>query len=96
MLYYNIIKRPLITEKNMEGISNKKYTFEVDKNSNKLQIKEAIENIFNVNVIKVTTINCNGKSRKVGKNRGMRSNWKKAFVKLKAGSKTIELFEGIN
>lgn len=93
---YDIIKKPVITEKSTLGIEEKKYTFRVAKTSNKVQIKKAVEEIFKVKVEKVTTLNCIGKKKKVGKSVGKRSDWKKAMVKLSKDSKTIEIFDGIN
>jgi large subunit ribosomal protein L23 len=90
----NIIKRPIITEKTaaMKEKDNK-YTFAVDKNANKFQIKHAIETLFNVKVKSVHTSNCMGKSLRVGKYAaGYRSDWKKAVVKLGKGQE-IQLAE---
>ena len=93
MTSHDILKRPIITEQSMEGVAEKKYTFEVDKNANKIQIKKAVEEIFKVKVDKVTTINYIGKPKRMGVHLGKRADWKKAIVKLTADSKTIELFE---
>lgn len=93
MTSHDILKRPIITEQSMEGVAEKKYTFEVDKNANKIQIKKAVEEIFKVTVEKVTTINYIGKPKRMGVHAGKRADWKKAVVKLTADSKTIELFE---
>ena len=93
MTSHDILKRPIITEQSMEGVAEKKYTFEVDKNANKIQIKKAVEEIFKVTVDKVTTINYIGKPKRMGVHAGKRADWKKAIVKLTADSKTIELFE---
>ena len=93
MTSHDILKRPIITEQSMEGVAEKKYTFEVDKNANKIQIKKAVEEIFKVTVEKVTTINYMGKPKRMGVHAGKRADWKKAIVKLTADSKTIELFE---
>ncbi len=90
---HDIIRRPIITEQSMEGVAEKKYTFEVDKSANKIQIKKAVEEIFKVKVQKVTTINYIGKNKRMGVHFGKRPDWKKAVVKLTADSKTIELFE---
>ena len=90
---HDIIKRPIITEQSMDQVAEKKYTFEVDKAANKIQIKKAIEEIFKVKVEKVTTINYDGKPKRMGVHAGKRADWKKAIVKLTADSKTIELFE---
>lgn len=96
MVYaHNIIKRPIITEKSMDQIANKKYTFEVDINANKTQIKKAIEEIFNVKVQKVNTMRVKGKVKRLGRYEGKRADWKKAIVTLTPDSKAIEFFEGM-
>lgn len=94
MLSYDIIKKPIITEQSMDLVAERKYTFEVASSANKIQIKKAVEEIFKVEVEKVTTMNYNGKPKRQGVFAGKRADWKKAVVKLKEGSKTIELFEG--
>lgn len=93
MLSYDIIRRPIITEQSMDQTSDRKYTFEVAKSANKIEIKKAVEEIFKVEVEKVTTMNYSGKPKRQGVFAGKRADWKKAVVKLKEGSKTIELFE---
>ena len=93
MTSHDILKRPIITEQSMEGVAEKKYTFEVAKSANKIQIKNAVEEIFKVKVQKVSTINYMGKTKRMGVHVGKRADWKKAIVKLTADSKTIELFE---
>ena len=93
MTSHDIIKRPLITERSMDQAAEKKYSFEVAKGANKIQIKKAVEDIFKVKVEKVTTINSLGKPKRMGVHQGKRADWKKAVVKLTADSKTIELFE---
>ena len=93
---YDIIKRPIITEKSMAEIADKKYTFEVAKDANKIEIAKAVEEIFGVKVAKVNTINMQGKAKRMGmRPAGRRANWKKAMVTLTADSKTIEFFEGM-
>ena len=93
---YDIIKRPIITEQSMEQTEMKRYTFEVDKTANKIEIAKAIEEIFGVKVAKVNTLNVMGKKKRLGAQpAGRRPNWKKAIVTLTADSKTIELFEGM-
>ena len=94
MLSYDIIRRPIITEQSMDQTADRKYTFEVAKGANKIEIKKAVEEVFGVEVEKVTTINYIGKPKRQGVFQGKRADWKKAVVKLKEGSKTIELFEG--
>lgn len=96
---YDIIKRPIITEKSMkvetdrQGNEIKKYTFEVPKTVNKLEIKYAVEEVFGVKVAKVNTMNYEGKLKRMGRNEGRRASWKKAIVTLKPDSKTIEFFD---
>ena len=93
---YDIIKRPLITEQSMEQTEMKRYTFEVDKTANKIEIAKAIEEIFGVKVAKVNTLNVSGKAKRMGAGRpGTTRGWKKAYVQLTADSKTIEVFEGM-
>lgn len=94
MLSYDIIRRPIITEQSMDQTTDRKYTFEVAKGANKIEIKKAVEEVFGVEVEKVTTMNYIGKPKRQGVFQGKRADWKKAVVKLKEGSKTIELFEG--
>lgn len=93
MVAHDIIRRPIITEKSMDQTADKKYTFEVAKNANKIEIKKAVEEIFKVEVEKVTTMNYKGKPKRQGVFIGKRADWKKAVVKLTPSSKTIELFE---
>ena len=96
---YDIIRRPIITEKSMkvetdrEGNEIKKYTFEVPKTVNKLEIKYAVEEVFGVKVAKVNTMNYDGKLKRMGRYEGRRASWKKAIVTLKKDSKTIEFFD---
>ena len=93
---YDVIIRPIITEQSMEQLDIKKYSFEVARDANKIEIKNAIEEIFGVKVEKVTTINMEGKVKRTGRfPEGRRASWKKAVVKLTADSKTIEFFEGM-
>lgn len=90
---HQIIIRPLITEKNTNLMQFNKYSFEVDRNATKPQIKRAIEEIFNVRVTAVHTMNVRGKLRRRGRFSGYTSDWKKAIVTLAEGDR-IELFEG--
>ena len=93
---YDIIIRPIITEQSMEDLDIKKYAFEVAKDANKIEIRKAIEEIFDVTVVKVTTEHVQGKMKRNGAYPAGRStSWKKAVVKLSADSKNIELFEGM-
>lgn len=91
----DIIIRPIITENSMEGLGFRKYTFEVDKNSNKIEIARAVEKLFGVAVESVNTISCKGKLRRQGRTQGYTPSWKKAVVTLTEESKTIEFFEGM-
>ena len=91
----DIIIAPVITEKSMAGIPDKKYTFKVAKEANKIQIAEAVEKIFKVEVAKVNTIQVRGKARRMGRYSGYTSSWKKAIVTLKEKSKPIEFFDGL-
>ena len=90
---YEVLRRPLITEKNTMLADQHKFTFEVAREANTTQVKVAVEQLFNVNVVKVNVINVRGKMKRVGKSRGMSSNWKKAIVTLRDGEK-IDVFEG--
>ena len=93
---YDIIIRPVITEQSMEDLDIKKYVFEVAKDANKIEIAKAVEDIFGVKVIKVTTTNVRGKEKRTGSYpKGFSASWKKAVVKLSEDSKTIEIFEGM-
>ena len=95
MMSYEIIKKPVITENSMDQMADRKYTFEVAKDANKIEIKKAIEEIFGVKGEKVTTMVVLGKVKRMGANSGKRPDWKKAIVKLTADSKTIEFFDGL-
>lgn len=91
----DLIVAPLISEKSMAMIEeNNTYTFKVDKRANKIEIRNAIEEIFKVKVLNVNTINMRGKKRRLGRNEGKRPDWKKAMVKLAEGNR-IEIFEGM-
>lgn len=93
---YDIIIRPIITEQSMEQTDINKYAFEVARDANKIEIKKAVEEIFGVKVMKVTTLNMQGKTKRMGRYpEGERSAWKKAVVRLTPDSKTIEFFEGM-
>ena len=93
---YDIIKRPIITEQSMADTEMKRYTFEVAKNANKIEIAKAIEEIFGVKVASVNTLNVPAKAKRMGAGRpGTTRAWKKAYVTLTADSKTIEFFEGM-
>lgn len=93
---YDIIQKPVITEKTMSSMADRQYTFMVHPNANKSMIKRAVEEIFNVKVEDVKTLNYEGKVKRVGVHVGRRADYKKAIVKLTADSKSIEFFEGFN
>ena len=93
---YDIIKKPVITERSMMGAQDNKYTFEVAVDAGKIEIKKAVEEIFGVKVASVNTLTVPGKEKRMGAGRpGMTRTWKKAYVQLAADSKTIEFFEGM-
>lgn len=91
----DIIIRPIITEKSMTGIANKKYTFRVATDANKIEIAHAVEELFGVKVAKVNTAHVRGREKRMGKFSGYTASWKKAFVTLKPDSKGIEFFDGM-
>ncbi|MEE3450009.1 MAG: 50S ribosomal protein L23 [Acutalibacteraceae bacterium] len=95
MAAQDIIIRPIITEKSMIGATEKKYTFEVAKKANKIEIAKAVEEIFGVKVAKVNTLNVRGRLRRQGRHQGYTRAWKKAYVTLTQDSKNIEFFEGM-
>lgn len=90
----DILKKPLITEKSMDLVGENKYTFIVDLNANKIEIKKAVEELFKVKVEKVHTIRYKGRLKRVRGRMGRTPDYKKAIVRLKAGDK-IEIFEGV-
>ena len=92
---YDIIKKPVITEQSMENVADKVYLFEVAKSANKIEIRQAIEEVFGVKVAKINTMNVPGKEKRMGVHSGFRPDWKKAVVRLTEDSKTIEFFEGM-
>ncbi|MDR1753866.1 MAG: 50S ribosomal protein L23 [Eubacterium sp.] len=92
----DIVIRPIVTERSMDGLANMKYTFSVLKDANKIEIKKAIETLFEgVKVAKVNTMNVRGQKRRQGRTEGYTSSWKKAIVTLEKDSKTIEFFDGM-
>ncbi len=94
--YYDVILKPVITEKSMNAMSEKKYTFLVHPDANKTMIKEAVEKMFpGTKVDSVNTMNCQGKKRRRGMIVGKTADTKKAIVKLTADSKEIEIFQGL-
>ncbi len=94
MHLYEVLRRPLITEKNTMLQAQGKYAFEIARESNKQQIKQAVERAFKVKVLAVNVMTVPGKTRRVGRRQVLTQSWKKAIVTLKPGDR-IELFEGI-
>ena len=94
--YYDIIQKPVITEKSMEAMGEKKYTFYVHPDATKTQVKDAVEKLFaGTKVAAVNTMNCDGKLRRRGMTQGRTAKSKKAIVSLTADSADIEIFEGL-
>ena len=95
-LAHDIVVKPIITERSMALINEGKYTFEVLKSANKIEIATAIETLFpGTKVASVNTMNVSGKTKRMGKNVGTTRSWKKAVVTIKADSKKIEFFESM-
>ena len=90
---YDVIIRPIITENTMDMAAEKKYAFKVAKDSNKTEIRKALEEIFGVDVAKVNIVNVSGKKKRLGRTFGTTSSYKKAVVTLTPDSKEIELFQ---
>ena len=95
MTSHDIIRKPVITEKTMAAMADNKYTFIVHIDSNKSQIKRAVEEVFDVKVQNVQTSRTMGKTKRMGVHVGKRADYKKAIVTLTKDSKTIEFFEGL-
>ena len=94
--YYDVILKPVLTEKSMSGMAEKKYTFLVNPEANKTQIKEAVEKMFEgAKVAKVNTLNANGRKKRRGMTIGFTAKTKKAIVQLTEDSKDIEIFQGL-
>jgi large subunit ribosomal protein L23 len=95
MTPYEILKRPLITEKStIQKETNNQLTFEVNRKANKVEIRRAVEKVFNVRVVDVRTIQMKGKVKRFGRILGKRQDWKKAIVTLATGEH-VEFFEGV-
>jgi large subunit ribosomal protein L23 len=92
---YDILLGPVISERSMEAVDIKKYVFRVARDANKIEIRQAVETIFGVKVLGVNTINMRGKEKRQGVHVGRRAAWKKAIVRLRPESKTVEFFEGM-
>lgn len=94
--YYDVILKPIVTEKSMNMMSEKKYTFSVHPDANKCQVKEAVEKMFaGTKVKKVNTMNLDGKTRRRGNTSGKTAKVKKAIVQLTEDSAEIEIFSGL-
>ncbi|MCI8755704.1 MAG: 50S ribosomal protein L23 [Oscillospiraceae bacterium] len=92
----DIILRPVISEKSIQGVQMKKYTFRVAKDANKIEIGKAVESLFpGTKVEKVNTLNCRGRFKRMGRNAGFTPSYKKAIVTLAEDSKTIEFFDSM-
>ncbi|HUU40457.1 MAG TPA: 50S ribosomal protein L23 [Desulfatiglandales bacterium] len=95
MDFYQIVKKPLITEKGTKQKDQfNQIAFEVDRSANKILVKDAVESIFKVKVLSVSMMNVKGKERRLGRNVGKKADWKKAIVRLAPGE-NIEFFKGI-
>jgi large subunit ribosomal protein L23 len=93
--FHKILEKPLVTEKSMESLQDSnRVSFKVMRTANKIQVRQAVERIFEVTVESVNMVTVRGKKKKFGRNIGQSKDWKKAIVKLKEGDK-IELFEGV-
>ena len=92
---YDVIIKPVISERSMDDAQEKKYTFKVATEANKIQIKQALEEIFDIEIDKVNIMNVKGKKKRQGRTMGMTSASKKAIVTLKPASKEIEFFQGL-
>ena len=95
LIAHDIILRPIITEKSSSLMERNKYTFEVHRDANKIQIRKAVEEIFKVKVLGVNTINVKPKPKRMGAFQGQTRSWKKAIVSLPEGQR-IEFFEGVS
>ena len=91
----DIVKRPIVTEKSSNDMQEGKYTFEVAKDANKIEIAKAVEELFDVKVSKVNTMHVRGHLRRQGRSEGYTPSWKKAIVSLTEDSKTIEFFDSM-
>ncbi|MGI6722316.1 MAG: 50S ribosomal protein L23 [Anaerovoracaceae bacterium] len=92
---YDVILKPVVTERSMEDAQNKKYTFKVAVDADKIEIKKAVESIFEVEVKKVNVMNVKGKTKRMGRSEGKTAASKKAIVTLTDASKEIEFFQGL-
>lgn len=90
----DILVKPIVSERSVAQMEENKYTFKTDKRANKIEIKRAVEEVFNVNVVEVKTMIVKGKVKRMGRYQGKTPDWKKAIVTLQAGDK-IEMFDGM-
>jgi len=97
----DVILKPIITERSIDMLPTGKYTFKVAPDANKVEIKKAVEKLFTVEVTKVNTLNCKGRTRRVGRFEGKKPDWKKAIVTIntepedKKFKSSIEFFDGL-
>lgn len=96
MTAYDVIKKPVLSEKSYAGIPDKNYTFIVDGKATKFDVKSAVEQAFGVKVARVNVVNYDGKIKRMGRNEGRQSAYRKAYVKLTEDSKPIEFFESLS
>ncbi len=96
MKEFDVIIKPILSEKSYADIANKKYTFQVRLDANKTEIKKAVEKVFGVKVDKVNTTIIRGKLKRQGKTQGYTSDYKKAYVTLSQDSKSIEFFDSLS
>jgi large subunit ribosomal protein L23 len=92
---YDVILKPVISERSMSDAENKKYTFKVATDASKTEVKHALEEIFGVQITKVNIMNVKGKKKRMGRNVGMTASSRKAIVTLAKGSKEIEFFQSL-
>jgi large subunit ribosomal protein L23 len=92
---YDVILKPVISERSMDDAQQRKYTFKVATDANKTEVKHALEEIFGIDIQQVNIMNVKGKKKRQGRNVGMTSKSRKAIVTLKQGSKEIEFFQGL-
>lgn len=92
---YDVILKPVISERSMDQAQERKYTFKVAVDANKTEVKQAIEEIFGVEVAKVNIMNVNGKVKRMGRTMGKTAAYRKAIVTIAEGSKEIEFFQGL-
>jgi len=92
---YDVLIRPIITENTMDLSQEKKYVFKVDPRANKTEVRQAVEEIFGVDVAKVNILSVKGKTKRMGRTIGRTSSYKKAIITLTKDSKEIEIFQGL-